>query len=218
MADDEIPSVTHAWATAGYKMASFAANMTPGPVAQFMAGVAGNGFALTMRDKREFCRNVLNFMQDQGFVLSDPISGIYVKTQNKGYRSLGSAVEVRGELAEEHGLLVLRARDIRLKKGHRLISPHRIELSQVDEIREGQIVRLEGEVARPLVNDLPAGYKLFLRGAGRGEVQIFLPPSVRPDPALLTPGRRLEVTGWCAQYNQTYEVIVRSARDLKPSH
>lgn len=157
-----------------------------------------------------------SFMQDQGFVLNDPISGIYSQTQNKGYRSLGSAVEVRGELAEEHGLLVLRARHIRLKRGHRLISPRRIELSQVDEIREGQIVRLEGEVARPLVDDLPAGYKLFLRGAGTNEVQVFLPPSVHPDPAMLTPGRRLEVTGWCAQYNQTYEVIVRSARDLQP--
>jgi len=43
----------HRLATASYKVASFAANMTPGPVAHFMSGFAGNGFALASRDKRE---------------------------------------------------------------------------------------------------------------------------------------------------------------------
>ena len=42
----------HAFATAGYKFASFAANMTPGPIAQFVSGLAGNGAALASRERR----------------------------------------------------------------------------------------------------------------------------------------------------------------------
>jgi KDO2-lipid IV(A) lauroyltransferase len=49
---DETTDGGHALATAGYKFASFMANMTPGPVAQYMSGWAGNGFGLAMRDKR----------------------------------------------------------------------------------------------------------------------------------------------------------------------
>ena len=44
---------------------------------------------------------------------------------------------------------------------------------------------------------------------------VFLPPSVPVDPALLTAGRRIQVTGFCAQYGQIYEIVVRSPRDLK---
>ena len=44
---------------------------------------------------------------------------------------------------------------------------------------------------------------------------VFLPPSVPVDPALLTVGRRIQVTGFCAQYGHIYEIVVRSPRDLK---
>ncbi len=53
MSDEQARATGHRVATASYKFASFAANMTPGPVAQFMSGFAGNGFALASRDKRE---------------------------------------------------------------------------------------------------------------------------------------------------------------------
>jgi hypothetical protein len=156
-----------------------------------------------------------SFMNDNGFVLGDALSGIYVATDNKGYRSIGTALVVRGVLADHNGLLILRATDIRLAKGRSLFRPRKIELDQVDEMREGQLVQVEGELARAPVNDLPAGYKLFLRQApGTREVQVFVPASVRLDKALLTPGRRLRITGWCAQYGQTYEVVVRKANDI----
>ena len=75
-------------------------------------------------------------------------------------------------------------------------------------------MRLQGVVARPPVNDLPAGYKMFLRGREK-EVQIFLPASVPPDLDLLHPGRLVEVTGWCGQYNEIYEVVVRAAGEVR---
>ncbi len=155
-----------------------------------------------------------SFRQDEGFVLGNDITGIYVATQNRGYRSLGSAVEVRGQLADDHGLLILRATDIRPKKGRSLVRPRRITLAQVDEAHEGQLVRLEGEVARAPLNDLPSGHKLVLKDP-QGTVQVFFPATVVPDLALLRPGQRVRVTGWCGQYDQTYEVVVRTAKDVK---
>lgn len=47
------PSLGQSLTTMGYRAASLAANLTPGPVAQFMSGVAGSGFAVAMRDRRE---------------------------------------------------------------------------------------------------------------------------------------------------------------------
>lgn len=164
-----------------------------------------------------------SFMNDNGFVLSDPLSGIYVVTQNRAYRSLGSSVRVIGTLADNgHGLLILRAVSITSEKGHRLIKPWPVSGPRLDEFYEGKIVQTEGEVIR-IEDDLPAGHKLFLHpgppapsAPGPGaEMQVFLPPSVLVDPALLTAGRRLQVTGFCAQYGQTYEIVVRSHRDLR---
>ena len=156
-----------------------------------------------------------SFMNDNGFVLSDPLSGIYVTTENRAYRSLGASVRVIGTLADNgHGMLVLRAVSIASQKGHRLIAPWPVSGPRLDEFYEGKIVQTEGEVIR-LENDHPAGHKLFLRRGPGPEIQVFLPPSVKLDAALLTAGRRIQVTGFCAQYNQTYEIVVRSHRDLK---
>ena len=156
-----------------------------------------------------------SFMNDNGFVLSDPLSGIYVTTENRAYRSLGSSLRVIGSLVDNgHGMLVLRAVSITSQKGHRLIAPWPVSGPRLDEFYEGKIVQTEGEVIR-IESDLPAGRKLFLRRDAGPEMQVFLPPSVQVDPALLSAGRRIQVTGFCAQYNQTYEIVVRSHRDLK---
>ena len=155
-----------------------------------------------------------SFMNDNGFVLSDPLSGIYVMTVNRAYRSLGSRLRVIGTLVDNHGMLVLRAVSITSEKGHRLIKPWPVTGPRLDEFYEGKMVQTEGEVIR-LERDLPAGNKLFLRRAAGPETQIFLPPSVKLDAELLTVGRRIQVTGFCAQFNQSYEIVVRSTRDLK---
>lgn len=39
--------------TAAYKFASLAANVTPGPVGQYLSGVAGTGVSLALRERRE---------------------------------------------------------------------------------------------------------------------------------------------------------------------
>jgi KDO2-lipid IV(A) lauroyltransferase len=50
--DGDQASLGQSLTTIGYRAASLAANLTPGPVAQLMSGVAGSGFAFTMRDRR----------------------------------------------------------------------------------------------------------------------------------------------------------------------
>lgn len=52
MADDD-STARNALELAAFRSAALMANLTPGPMAQFMSGVAGNGFALAMREKRE---------------------------------------------------------------------------------------------------------------------------------------------------------------------
>ena len=157
-----------------------------------------------------------SFLDDNGFVLGDATSGIYVATDDKGYRSLGSAAEVSGVLADNgHGLLVLKARSIRPRRGSRLIEPRILESNSLSEFHEGNLLKATGLVLR-LTNDLPYGYKLFLKLPKGGEIQVFLPPAARPTDDLLTPGRHIEVIGFCAQYNSVYEIVPRSAKDLRP--
>ncbi len=50
--DGDQASLGQSLTTIGYRAASLAANLTPGPLAQLMSGVAGSGFAITMRDRR----------------------------------------------------------------------------------------------------------------------------------------------------------------------
>jgi KDO2-lipid IV(A) lauroyltransferase len=50
---DHDPTGRDALELAAFRSAALMANLTPGPIAQFMSGVAGNGFALAMREKRQ---------------------------------------------------------------------------------------------------------------------------------------------------------------------
>ncbi|MBY0505503.1 MAG: hypothetical protein K2X03_16440 [Bryobacteraceae bacterium] len=154
-----------------------------------------------------------SFLGDNGFVLGDALAGVYVCTGGNEVFPVGTAVEAEGVLADQDGLLVLRATRVSARRGRRFIRPVEIGLKEVGEAHEGQLVRVTGEVARAPVKDLPSGYKLFLRKAG-GEVQVFLPSPARPDPEWAV-GRRVEVTGWCGQYKETYEVVPRAAADVR---
>jgi KDO2-lipid IV(A) lauroyltransferase len=48
----ESGSLGESLTTARYKLASFAANITPGPLAQYLCSVAGSGFAYALRESR----------------------------------------------------------------------------------------------------------------------------------------------------------------------
>ncbi len=148
---------------------------------------------------------------DNGFVLGNAATGLYVATDKKSYHSLGTALEVRGVLADHQGLLVLRAREIRLAKGRSLVRPEPIKLTELNESTEGRIVQLTGEIAAPPVPDT-GGFRFTLRD-GSAEATVYLPNFIKLE--ALTAGRPLKVSGWCAQRGRAYELVVRKDNDLK---
>ena len=154
---------------------------------------------------------------DQGFVLADPHAGLFISTNQRLTYPLGTPLQVRGTLADNgHGLLILRATQIRVRREpHRQIQPRTLRFPDLNESTEGLLATVEGTLARPPQSDLPYGHKLFLRDAASRELQIFLPAQLPPDPSW-APGLSLRVTGFVAQYNQTYELVPRSPRDIQP--
>ncbi len=152
-----------------------------------------------------------SLMNDNGFVLGDHITGIYVVSAKKGYYSVGTALEVTGTLARDsRGMLVLRARSISLQKGRRLVKPWKMASPSLSEFYEGKIVRAEGDVV-----SAPIGQSLILRTGHGSQIQVLLLPGAQS--ASLSPGQRIQVTGFCIRNNQTYEIVVRSEGDIKPA-
>ncbi len=152
-----------------------------------------------------------DILGDNGFVLGNAATGLYVTTDKGGYHSLGTALEVRGVLADHHGLLVLRAREIRLAKGRSLVRPEPIKLTELNESTEGRIVQLTGEIASAPVRDT-GGSRFTLRD-GSAEAAVYLPNFIKLES--LTAGKQLKVSGWCAQRGRSYELVVRKDNDLK---
>lgn len=150
-----------------------------------------------------------SIMNDNGFVLGDHITGIYVATDKKGYYSVGTALEVTGTLADNgRGMLVFRARSISLEKGRRLVKPWKMTSPKLSEFYEGKIVQAEGEIVSP-----PDGQKLELRTGPAASIQILLLPGARS--ANLQAGQRVQVTGFCIEDNRTYSIVVRSEKDIR---
>ena len=88
---------------------------------------------------------------------------------------------------------------------------------QVGTATLGVLITVEGTVTKPVEEDLPYGYKVFVDD-GSGAAQVYLNASTDIDPRSpwLKPGRKLRVTGFCNQYGDTYEVDPRFRRDLRP--
>ena len=96
------------------------------------------------------------------------------------------------------------------------MQPESITTGAVGAAREGRLVRMHGTVTRPIGDDRPYGYKIFLDD-GSGESQVFVPVSTGIDPSALPGlqvGQRLTVVGFSGRFNETYEVIPRFAADL----
>ena len=101
--------------------------------------------------------------------------------------------------------------------GRGAVAPaERIRTGAVGAATEGRLVRVEGTVARPIADDRPYGYKIWVDD-GSGEVQVFVPVSTGIDPLadpLVRAGDHLVAVGLSARYGDTYEVVPRFAHDL----
>jgi hypothetical protein len=155
---------------------------------------------------------------DEGFVMQDRSGGIYVRTAaNLGLR-VRQQVRVAGRLADSNGLLILvpaRARDVRVRGRGMKIAAEFVSTGRINEATEGRLLRVAGRITKPVANDLPYGYRLFIDD-GSGEVQAFVYVSTGIDVSGLRPGQRIGVTGFGGQYNDHYEIIPRFQSDISP--
>ncbi|PTL79057.1 DNA-binding protein [Vitiosangium sp. GDMCC 1.1324] len=155
---------------------------------------------------------------NEGFALQDSTGGIYVKLAQKLDFGLGTHVRVKGTLNEEANLRILESEPASVEKleGTQQVGPKDVRTVGIDESTEGLLVRVSGNVSRPVHAELPYGYEVYIDD-GSGEVQVYVHGSAgfAPDTVnSLTVGQHIQVTGFSAQYENTYEVAPRQPSDL----
>jgi hypothetical protein len=159
-----------------------------------------------------------SFTGEQGFAIEDSTGGIYVQLESAISLQLGKEVRVRGQLAEIAKLTVVSSRTELIDQLSQqvVVQPADVTTGAVSAATEGCLVRIQGRITRPIGDDRPYGYKIFLDD-GSGETQVFVPVSTGIDPLAfpgLQVGRRLVVIGFSGRFDDTYELIPRFSADL----
>lgn len=157
---------------------------------------------------------------DQGFAAQDDSAGIYVSVATPVASAIGQKVRVVGKVSSANQLRILQAdaSAVTALDGTRTIAAKVVKTSEVNATSEGLLVRVAGRVTKPIADDSPYGYKLYLDD-GSGEIQVFLHSSAGFDAtknAAYTPGSQLTVTGFAGRYDAEFEVDPRAVADLVP--
>ena len=160
---------------------------------------------------------------DQGFGLQDETAGVYVSTSENPNLHFNRRVRVTGEVSDDgFGVLVLRPAslaDVETLPGASLVAPTPEATGAVGEATEGLLVEVTGTVTRPVRDDLPFGYSVFIDD-GSGEVQIFIPASTGVNPftiPFIEVGARITAVGQSGQFLAQVEVLPRFRGDLRPA-
>ena len=157
---------------------------------------------------------------DRGFALQDQSGGIFVSADRDVGLQTGEVVEVVGPLQDDgHGQRVVRLkawhlRDLTLPK----IAPQVASVHTAATELEGQLVTVQGTIARPLVEDAPYGDRLWIED-DTGIMQIYIPRSTGISPQdlpFLQSGHMIRVTGLSSQYDLIDEVMPRQVEDIRP--
>jgi DNA/RNA endonuclease YhcR with UshA esterase domain len=157
-------------------------------------------------------------ISDEGFAIQDRGAGIYVSVaENHGLR-VGQKLRVTGRLVEQDGMLAIvpaGAGSIEVRGHGPEVQAQYVRTGKVGEATEGRLVKVKGEITRPLGDDSPYGFRLFIND-GTGEIQVFISASTGINPRGLQMGARVSVTGLSGQYKDHYEISPRFAADIKP--
>ncbi len=152
---------------------------------------------------------------DKGFGIQDRSGGIYVSIATDLGLDLRDQVEVKGQLADSFGLLILnvQAADVRVHGHGRPVRAQSVATNGLGEATEGLLLRLSGTLTQAVVDDLPYGYRLFVDD-GSGEAQVFVYASTGIDVSTLSVGQELRVLGFGAQFDSHYELNPRLPGDI----
>ena len=157
---------------------------------------------------------------DQGFGIQDNTAGIYVNTADNPILDLFEKVRVTGVLADDGvGQLVLRPASLAgiQRRGLGLVAPDAVATGDIGEDTEGSLMKITGTVTRPIVNDIPFGYQVFVDD-GSGETQIFIAASTGVNPfriPFIQLGARITAVGFSSQFLAQYEILPRHILDLR---
>lgn len=155
---------------------------------------------------------------DEGFALQDRSGGIYVSIATNLGLAPRQQVRVTGHLADDgFGLLVLVVESPAAVKplgAGPKVAPRPLATVGVSEATEGLLVQVVGTITRPVINDLPFGYQVFIDD-GSGETQLFVCASAGIDVSGLAVGQTLQGIGFSGQFDAQYEVLPCMPGDLQ---
>src|SRR2546430_611154 len=105
-----------------------------------------------------------SFTGEQGFAIEDSTGGVYVALESETHLPLGQEVRIIGQLAEIAKLIVVSSRVALIEQLSRQFSlqPEIIATGAISAVTEGRLVRIHGTITRPIGDDRPYGYKIFL--------------------------------------------------------
>ena len=157
---------------------------------------------------------------DQGFVIQDETAGIYVSTSENPQLNFHRRVRVTGAVGD-NGVGLLRLlpaspADVQKLPGASRVEPEPVATGEISEATEGLLVEVIGTITRPIINDLPFGYQVFIDD-GSGETQIFICASTGINPfkiPFMKVGARITVVGSSGQFLAQYEALPRHRGDI----
>lgn len=141
---------------------------------------------------------------DDGFAIQGLVDGIYVLDASGVPHAIGDIVEVTGTLVDNYGLLSIQPTSIAFLFRAPVLPARRLRTGAVGEATEGRLLRLQGTMVGPFVDDSPYGFKLDIDD-GSGAVQIFLYPGTGISTAGLVAGAHIETSCFSNQFEATYE-------------
>lgn len=160
---------------------------------------------------------------DQGFVIEDETAGIYVSTSDNLSLNFHRRVRVTGAVGDNGvGLLILvpaSSAGVEKLPGASAVAPEPVATGDISEATEGSLVELTGTITRPIIDDLPFGYQVFIDD-GSGETQIFICASTGINPfriPFMEVGARITVVGSSGQFLAQYEALPRHRGDIQPA-
>lgn len=159
---------------------------------------------------------------DQGFVIEDDTAGIYVSTAENLNLNFHRRVRVTGTTADNGvGLLIVQPASpagVVILSGASPVEPIPLATGDVSEATEGLLVEITGVLTRPIIDDLPYGYQVYLDD-GSGETQVFVTATSGINPftiPFLQEGAAVTVVGSSGQFLSQYEVLPRHRGDIRP--